>query len=593
MNNMYMFFWLLRKVPFYIISEIINSVSIYLASYIGNVYFLRIILGKLETHASLSEMIYPLLGLALFFIFSSLYSSLFTAAWSPKNEIKIEKILYQKLFKKAEMVELSRFDDPAYYDNFIFSSNSILDCVKKAVSLISNTIAQLINVVLVILAYAKTTWEMILLIILSTLVTFILKSIIAKISYERDIKLVPAERKMSYFCDIFISRDAVKDRKMTEVDTILENKYDENNESKISILKQFNKKLSRLNWLQEYVCDNLLMRIGLIFVLTLNLLIKREILLSEFVPLYNGADVLASGLISFFGTYIPELMDNGRRIGRFRTFINAKNDVCSQSGYIPLQTPEEIEFRNVSFRYPNHKEFVLKDINVKLEPGKVYALVGRNGAGKSTLAAVLSGLYLPTSGALYVGGHAMEETDRRIYQSRFNSVYQKDELLSATIGENIALSQEYDMDKVSMAAQRSGIVLAEKKMTPHTHVGREMFDDGIYLSGGEVQKILIARSFYRGLPYMVLDEPSAALDAQAEYEFNQMVAQIGKQSKKTILIITHRLTTVAMADQILVMENGNLVEQGTFKELKSRQGLFKQMWEAQAKKYEVNERPLA
>ena len=187
----------------------------------------------------------------------------------------------------------------------------------------------------------------------------------------------------------------------------------------------------------------------------------------------------------------------------------------------------------------------------------------------------------------------MEETNRRIYQSRFNSVYQKDELLSATIGENIALSKEYDMDKVSMAAQRSGIVLAEKKMTPHTHVGREMFDDGIYLSGGEIQKILIARSFYRGLPYMVLDEPSAALDAQAEYEFNQMVAQIGKQSKKTILIITHRLTTVAMADQILVMENGNLVEQGTFKELKSRQGLFKQMWEAQAKKYEINERPLA
>ena len=250
-----------------------------------------------------------------------------------------------------------------------------------------------------------------------------------------------------------------------------------------------------------------------------------------------------------------------------------------------------IELEHVSFTYPGSRVPTLKDLNLAIRPGEKIALVGLNGAGKSTLVKLLCGLYRPTSGTIRVGGRPISSFGKEEYFSMIAAVFQDVKLLPLTIAQNVASDNGEDIDRqrVRQCLSLAGLWemvdgLPQKEDTP---LGRGVLDDGIELSGGERQKVWMARAFYKEAPILILDEPTAALDPLAEQEIYEKYVQMSEG--KTSLFISHRLASTRFCDRIWLMENGRITEQGSHEELMEKNGAYARLFEVQGKYYRKEE----
>lgn len=258
------------------------------------------------------------------------------------------------------------------------------------------------------------------------------------------------------------------------------------------------------------------------------------------------------------------------------------------TGTIPIEKREdnayEIEFHNVGFCYPNSKQFILKNVNAVINTKTKVAVVGPNGAGKTTFIKLLCRLYDPTEGYITLNGIDIKKYDYEEYLSLFSVVFQDFYLFSSSIAENIATAQNYNEAQVQEVLEQSGVwsfvSTLEKGMHTLIENGAE---DAIDLSGGQGQKLSIARALYKNAPFVILDEPTAALDPISESEiyekFDQMV------QNKTSIYISHRMSSCRFCEDIIVFEDGSMVERGTHEGLLQEEGLYSKLWQAQAQYY--------
>ena len=285
-----------------------------------------------------------------------------------------------------------------------------------------------------------------------------------------------------------------------------------------------------------------------------------------------------------------------RLAGEFRTDVGR---IASTLEYLNLEaektkgdsftemTKGVIEFRNVSFRYPGTKELVLDHVSLKIEPSEKIAVVGKNGSGKTTLVKLLCRLYEPEEGEILWNGKNIREYDLREWQKIFAIVFQDYSLLSLTLGQNVAASEQYEAERAKEVLQLAGFGerLNKLKKGLETVVYPEYEQDGVSFSGGEEQKIAIARAIYKGGQICILDEPTAALDPVSESRVYESFDEIVKG--KTAVYISHRLSSCKFSDRIFVLDNGKIAESGTHEALLSKNGLYAQLWQAQAQYYKV------
>ena len=285
-----------------------------------------------------------------------------------------------------------------------------------------------------------------------------------------------------------------------------------------------------------------------------------------------------------------------RLAGEFRTDVGR---IASTLEYLNLEaektkgdsftemTKGVIEFRNVSFRYPGTKELVLDHVSLKIEPSEKIAVVGKNGSGKTTLVKLLCRLYEPEEGEILWNGKNIREYDLREWQKIFAIVFQDYSLLSLTLGQNVAASVQYEAERAEEVLQLAGFGerLNKLKKGLETVVYPEYEQDGVSFSGGEEQKIAIARAIYKGGQICILDEPTAALDPVSESRVYESFDEIVKG--KTAVYISHRLSSCKFSDRIFVLDNGKIAESGTHEALLSKNGLYAQLWQAQAQYYKV------
>ena len=257
----------------------------------------------------------------------------------------------------------------------------------------------------------------------------------------------------------------------------------------------------------------------------------------------------------------------------------------------PTKEAVGIELEHVSFTYPGSRVPTLKDLNLAIRPGEKIALVGLNGAGKSTLVKLLCGLYRPTSGTIRVGGRPLSSFGREEYFSMIAAVFQDVKLLPLTIAQNVASDNGEDIDRqrVRQCLSLAGLWemvdgLPQKEDTP---LGRGVLDDGIELSGGERQKVWMARAFYKEASILILDEPTAALDPLAEQEIYEKYVEMSEG--RTSLFISHRLASTRFCDRIWLMENGRITEQGSYEELMEKNGAYARLFAVQGKYYRKEE----
>ncbi|MCD7765138.1 MAG: ABC transporter ATP-binding protein/permease, partial [Lachnospiraceae bacterium] len=246
----------------------------------------------------------------------------------------------------------------------------------------------------------------------------------------------------------------------------------------------------------------------------------------------------------------------------------------------------EVEFRNVSFKYPASDNWALKNVSMKFRIGKRLAIVGENGSGKTTFIKLLCRLYDPQEGQILLNGIDIRKYNYRDYMGIFSIVFQDFQLISQPLGNNVAGSMTYDAEKVTKALNDAGFGERLESMPEglHTQLYKDFTEDGVEVSGGEAQKIAIARALYKDAPFIILDEPTAALDPIAEAEiyskFNEIVTD------KTAVFISHRLSSCRFCDEIAVFHEGRIVQQGTHEELLlDESGKYYELWHAQAQYY--------
>lgn len=299
------------------------------------------------------------------------------------------------------------------------------------------------------------------------------------------------------------------------------------------------------------------------------------------------------GIIGGFSAWFAQVSDSFAKmkycnvhITDFRNFLNLGEDEGGKK--IPQNQFETVEvvFDHVTFCYKGAEKPVLEDVSFSLKSGEHKALVGLNGAGKSTLVKLISGLYLPTKGTVYVNGVDTRNLDRKAYYRHEAAVFQDTFTLTYSMAENVALSEQWDEKKVWNCLEQAGLAGKVKALPKglSTNLGKKLSQDGVRLSGGETQKLLLARALYRNPSIILLDEPTAALDALAESEiyeiYNETLADV------TALFISHRFASTRFCEEILFLSDGKITECGSHEELMERKGKYYELFLVQSKYYE-------
>ena len=279
---------------------------------------------------------------------------------------------------------------------------------------------------------------------------------------------------------------------------------------------------------------------------------------------------------------------NNTYLKRYFSWLDIPNPMYKGSLTVEKRDDNEydVEFRDVSFRYPNTEAYALRHVNLKFKVGQKLAVVGENGSGKTTFIKLLCRLYDPTEGEILLNGVNIQKYDYDEYMAVFSVVFQDFKLFSFSLGQNVACAEHYDADRVEacLAAAGFGQRLEEMQEGLQTCLYRDFAENGEEVSGGEAQKIALARALYKDAPFIVLDEPTAALDPVAEYEvysrFNEIVGN------KTAIYISHRLASCRFCDKIAVFDSGRIISQGSHEKLYAQtDGKYRELWDAQAQYY--------
>ncbi|MFL8951993.1 ABC transporter ATP-binding protein [Helcococcus kunzii] len=302
---------------------------------------------------------------------------------------------------------------------------------------------------------------------------------------------------------------------------------------------------------------------------------------------YIGSILQLTSSFVIFASTIADMLINSEFTKSTFEFI--ENNESMYQGSLTTEKRDdnkyEIEFKNVSFKYPNTNNWALKDVNVKFELGKKLAIVGQNGSGKTTFIKLLIRLYEPNEGQILLNGIDIRKYKYEDYLKIFSVVFQDFNLFAFPIAQNIAGSIDYDRKKVEGVIEDVGMTerISEMKDGVDTYIYKDNDKEGVDLSGGEEQKIAIARALYKKAAFIILDEPTAALDPLTEQEIYEKMSNIVKD--KTAIFISHRLSSCKLSDNILVFDKGSIIQEGAHDKLVNESGKYKELWDAQAGYY--------
>lgn len=410
--------------------------------------------------------------------------------------------------------------------------------------------------------------------------------------YYESVRKESAELNSKYYCirGNMGNTSMAKDVRMFDMDNWL-SKLRDNIIGKITDFNikkgKVTSRVEKIGFLISMLCDMT------VYIYLINKAVQGSITAGEFV-MYFGA---VAGFSSFVGNIIHDMLELGnaaKKVDDIRKYFDLPDEQMDDGeGTKELKIPLEIEFRDVSFSYKSDDEDrenlkIFEHFNLKINSGEKIALVGVNGAGKTTLVKLLTGMYEPDEGCILINGIDRNRFARSEFYKLFSVVFQEYFILPFKISENVSLKRAVDADdeKVLDALEKAGLkqYFDSRNITPERYITKSMHKNGIELSGGQNQRLLLARALYKDAPVLVLDEPTAALDPIAESEiYNSYVKYT---DKKTAIFISHRFASTRFSDRIIMLEKGKVIEQGTHEELMQMNGRYAQMFEVQSSYYE-------
>lgn len=489
------------------------------------------------------------------------------------------------LINKTADVEISQLEDAEFYDKLERARQQ----TTARVVLLSNVLGQLQDAVsLVTLMAGLIYFEpwLIVLIILSIIPGFINEIRFSNSSYSLSKSWTPERRELDYLRYIGANDKTAKELKLFGLAGFIAGRFSELSWRYYSANKALSVK--RSSWGAFYNFLGTLSYYGA-YILIITKVLKGHITIGDLTFLSGSFSKLKSRLEATF-TRFTRISESALHLRDYYEFIDLEPALDKNFEIFPL--PKEINqgftFENVYFSYPESDYEVLKGISFQVKAGEKMALVGENGAGKTTLIKLILRFYEPTSGRILLDGVDIRHYDKEAYQKQFGVIFQDFVRYELTLRENIAAGRIESLDddnRIQDAAHRSLAtdVIGEMPSGLNQQLGKR-FKKGVELSGGQWQKIALARAYMKDARVMILDEPTSALDARAEYEAFQRF--IGLTKGKTSLIISHRFSTVRMADRIIVLEDGRISEMGSHEELLQNNQLYAELFRLQAAGYQ-------
>lgn len=582
-NNIYMLRFAAKYVPSYVVGMIVEGVIWGFIHAFTSVIFVKMLFDRIGT-GSFEGAAFVIGLMAAFSLLTKAFHYWYWTIFNPKIRQTLHLKMQETLFEKARSLDLSCYDTPEFYNDFVWAINES----DSRVGLIMEDIGKLINRIIATFTIAGVLMTIDISVVFAILAFVGLSAVInrwqQKVSFQRQVEIVPRERKAGYVSRVYALPDYAKEIRTSHVGEVLIEDYEDAMAAQREITSRYGKTLFVIGSIQQ-LCSNGVLSGG-IMVLLVYRLFSGAILLGDFAAANNAIWKLYWQIHSLI-EFLMKFPEHSLYAEKFRQFMEYEPKVVG--GDKPVPVIEEITFQNVSFKYGTSDKETLKNINMTIKKGEKIAVVGYNGAGKSTFIKLFMHLYDPSEGEIQLNGIDLKELNMEEYRQKIAAVFQDYQIFAASVAENV-ISDVYTKDQHERVLTALHQATFDEKLSHlengiDTLLTREFSDKGISLSGGEAQKIAIARAFAQNSEIIIMDEPSSALDPVAEYELNQTILNYAQD--KTILFISHRLSTTKMADRIYMFSDGELIEQGTHEELISLKGKYAEMFHLQAEKYQV------
>lgn len=586
-NNWFLIKLCLAASPGYVIFAVLDSVRNQVSIFFEHTYGIGYVLEAAEFHYPFRQVALFLLilfgGVTLGMVFTAFVWDYVLEKERPKMREKIKLLFYEK----AKDLDLECYDNPDYYNQLVLVLAEVDNQIDRCVTFLQNTasgIAVFISTGIYFFMKDKTS---ILFAAVSFVMAFAFNQLFNRLTFKIRIARNPHERKREYVKRVFYLSDYAKELRLNpEVSGVLFDQFEEANEEVYQVEKRNANRRFFLSFMRRYVSNSFFSDVLYISYLVFQATVWKALSFSSVAILYNSFGRLKRGMSIFTDVY-PFACETSLYVQKLRDFLGYEPKIVSEKGLLPAEGAKEIELQGVSFAYCKEDGNLLKDISLHIRPGQKIALVGYNGAGKTTLVKLLMRLYDVGEGRILADGVDIRNYQVEKYRESIGTVFQDFKIFAGNVRENVLMNvaENCEEEPIRQALSESGLWERVQEMEDglDTQLTTEIMEKGVNLSGGESQKLAIARVFYQKAGLMILDEPSSALDPIAEYQLNHAMLEATKD--KTVIFISHRLSTTRLADYIIMLENGRIAEQGTHEGLLQMNGRYAQMWRVQAGAY--------
>lgn len=577
-----------RTAPGSMALHLFESVKLQISIFFEFTWCINYVLEAAENHAPWTDILLCM-GILLAAIAVSTASFAF---YMQKALPKLKPMLYRtfrmEIYTRTKDMDLSCYDDTDFYQKFILSTQEADACIDRYLSALELYSGKGVRFIL-LLIYCLTIDPAALLIPLFVLpLDYIIVKKGNALSVEARMERVPQEQRREYQNRLFYLSDYAKDLRLyPHMQQKCREDFGSSNQKIRKINRKYGKPLALCFFAHDALLGRLLREAVTWSLLLYQVMVLHALSYAHMITIYNSVGSITNQGMEMMLCW-KNVMENSAYVAQIRRLLSVEPTIISQKSLPVPETPASLEVENLNFSYQPGQP-VLTDINLKIHPAQKIALVGYNGSGKTTLVKLLMRLYDPSSGRICLNGTDIRDFDVRQYRFSVGSVFQDFKIYAATLKENVRMDICQDTPEetyeVESALYDARFTLQDHRLiyqieTPMT---TEFEKDGVNLSGGEAQKVAIARTLYRKQNLIIMDEPSSALDPLSEYLLNQELNEIARD--KTVIFISHRLSTTRDADCIYMMEHGRIIETGTHEELLRQNGKYAKMWNVQASLY--------
>lgn len=588
-NNIWLLKLCFKASPLYVILYTVEAVRNEIVVFLEFTFGLNFVLECAEFGKPFKTAAVFLLSLLAFVMLGLLFNSYVFQKLQQKAMPEINRAIKEMMFVKAKEIDLECYDNPEFYNDYVLSVSEAEKQTERIFALISSFCTGFTSIVLSGAFFIDSDPVSFIFIAMSFIVSLWSGKALNKLNFRIRNEKNPFERKLGYVNRVFCLNDYAKEIRLnTEAADVILKDFEETNEKVIEIDRKNAGKRFGLHLVKNYISSSFIIDVIYMIYLVYSAAVLHRISYSNVAVMRGTANRMKNRMRLFSDVY-PKMQEIGLYAEKMKKFLDIKPKIISSENKSVPDGAAEIELRNVSFGYGEKEGYILHNVNMKINPCSKIAIVGYNGAGKTTLIKLIMRLYDPDEGEILLDGVNIKEYNVEEYRQKIGTVFQDFKIFAATVRENVLLdfTDNCDEKKINAAIRKSGFEERLETLPDglDTNLTAEFEEKGVNLSGGEGQKLAIARVFYKDAGLMILDEPSSALDPIAEYHLNQ--SMLTAAENKSVVFISHRLSTTRIADRIYMLEKGRIIEEGSHEELLGYGGKYSEMWRVQSGQYIV------